>query len=87
MVWGMIPRGCWKGGGKEACEDMRGWVVVWERDGGGARALEGCWRMETRSSTRRLEARGATPGRVTVHCWSRVALLKDYFDISRVVMD
>lgn len=43
----------------------------------GARALEGCWSMLTRSSTRRLEARGATPGRVTVHCWSRVALLRD----------
>lgn len=31
-----------------------------------------------RSSTRRLDARGATPGRVTVHCWSRVALLRDW---------
>jgi hypothetical protein len=51
-------------------------------DGGGvmpvgARTLEGCCRMETRSSTRRAEASGATPGRVTVHCWSRVALLRD----------
>lgn len=44
----------------------------------GARALRGCWRMETRISTRRDEASGATPGRVTVHCWSRVALLRDY---------
>ena len=53
-------------------------VVVWEDAGvAGARARRGCWRMEMRSSTRRDEARGATPGRVTVHCWSRVALLRD----------
>lgn len=44
----------------------------------GARAWEGCCRMETRSSTRREEASGAMPGRVTVHCWSRVALLRDW---------
>jgi hypothetical protein len=43
----------------------------------GARARAGCCRMLTRSSTRREEARGAMPGRVTVHCWSRVALLRD----------
>jgi hypothetical protein len=46
-------------------------------EGGGAHAFEGCWRIDMRSSTSRLDARGATPGRVTVHCWSRVALLRD----------
>lgn len=77
MVWGIVPRGCWKGGGREGWDGV-GDVVVW---GGempvGARAREGCWRMEMRSSTRREEASGAMPGRVTVHCWSRVALLRD----------
>lgn len=34
--------------------------------------------MDTRSSTSSEDASGATPGRVTVHCWSRVALLRDY---------
>lgn len=78
MVCGIVPRGCWKGGGKDGWAgfggarcDCGGVIPV------GARAFEGCWRMETRSSTRRDEARGATPGRVTVHCWSRVALLSD----------
>lgn len=75
----MVPRGCWKGGGSEGCE---GCIWLCDTDLGGvipvgARALDGCCKMLTRSSTRRLEARGATPGRVTVHCWSRVALLKD----------
>lgn len=51
-----------------------GWM-----EGGAARAWEGCCRMDMRSSTRREEASGATPGRVTVHCWSRVALLRDCF--------
>jgi hypothetical protein len=74
----MVPRGCWKGAGREGCAGAGG--VRFEAGGEipvGARAREGCWRMETRSSTRREEARGAIPGRVTVHCWSRVALLRD----------
>src|SRR5690242_264992 len=77
MVCGMVPRGCWKGGGNDGWEDAGVGCSFASWEGGGARDLEGCWRMETRSSTRRLEASGATPGRVTVHCWSRVALLRD----------
>lgn len=85
MVCGRAPRGCTK---EEEGED---WVVVAVCEGvkadvvcsvadfvGGARAFSGCWRMEIRSSTRRAEAIGAAPGRVTVHCWSRVASLRDY---------
>jgi hypothetical protein len=77
-VWGMVPKGCWKGGGREGCAGAGG--AIFETGGEipvGARAREGCWSMETRSSTRRDEASGAMPGRVTVHCWSRVALLRD----------
>ena len=43
----------------------------------GACARRGCWSTETRSSTSRADAIGAMPGRVTVHCWSRVASLRD----------
>jgi hypothetical protein len=34
----------------------------------GTRAFRGCCNMLTRSSVSRLDAIGATPGRVTVHC-------------------
>ena len=36
--------------------------------GAGAWAPRGCWSSETRVSTRRADAMGAIPGRVTVHC-------------------
>jgi hypothetical protein len=38
--------------------------------------------METSISTRREEASGAMPGRVTVHCWSSVASLSDWNYVS-----
>ncbi len=71
-----MPRGWVNGVGREGWEGGFVEAAVGGR-GGGARASRGCWRVEMRSSTRRLEARGAMPGRVTVHCWSRVALLRD----------
>ena len=37
----------------------------------------GCWRTETINSTARPEAMRDIPGRVTVHCWSRVLSFVD----------
>lgn len=42
--------------------------------------------MEARSSTSLEDASGATPGRVTVHCWSSVWSLTDYdSDVSKIL--
>jgi hypothetical protein len=79
MVWGIIPRGWTNGAGSEGCDGAGVNDLECFEESTGARPLRGCWRMLTRSSTRRLEARGAMPGRVTVHCWSRVASLRDLF--------
>ena len=38
----------------------------------------GWWRIPTKSSTAREEATGASPGRVTVHCWSNVRFDVDW---------
>ena len=54
--------------------------------GAGARAFRGCWRMEIKSSTRRADAIGAAPGRVTVHCWSRVASFRDFDQEKSVIL-
>lgn len=43
----------------------------------GAAGHCGCWRSDTSSSTNRADAIAATPGRVTVHCWSSVWSLTD----------
>jgi len=73
----MRPSG-WEGGSR--------WGSGFEEDGEGegasARAPSGCCRIETRVSTRRAEAMGAIPGRVTVHCWSSVWSFTDYIDVS-----
>jgi len=59
----MRPRG-WEGGSR--------WGSLLEEDeeaeGADARGPSGCCKIETRVSTRRAEAIGAIPGRVTVHC-------------------
>lgn len=39
------------------------------------------------SSTARAEAIGASPGRVTVHCWSRVRLAVDCMGSIRVIIE
>ena len=44
----------------------------------------GCCRTETISSTARAPAIVASPGRLTVHCWSKVRSLVDY---GETVMD
>lgn len=38
---------------------------------------KGCCKMETNISTADAAAMGATPGRVTVHIWSRVRSVRD----------
>ena len=47
-------------------QDLFTWLYPW-----------GWCRMPTKSSTARAEAIGASPGRVTVHCWSKVRLAVD----------
>ena len=78
MVCGTVPSGCTKGRGSDGCDEEGEEIVGFLEGSTGARALEGCCRMLISSSTNRLDANGATPGRVTVHCWSNVALLRDY---------
>lgn len=43
--------------------------------------------MPTKSSTARAEAIGASPGRVTVHCWSKVRLAVDCKKSMRLMGD
>lgn len=71
----MMPSGWVKFGGNDGCDGVAELCTLEESIG--ARAFNGCCRMLTRSSVNRLDARGAIPGRVTVHCWSRVASLRD----------